>query len=68
METTMVKHQILQKDMKTMARKQMESMRIEQQAAQLKRIQDVRDEIAASGKDHLSDYWIETIEFKVITE
>ena len=40
----------------------------EQQAAQLKRIQAVRDEIAASGKDHLSDYWIETIEFKVITE
>ncbi len=40
----------------------------EQETAQLKRIQDVRDEIAASGKDHLSDYWIETIEFKVITE
>ena len=40
----------------------------EQQTAQLKRIQAVRDEIAASGKDHLSDYWIETIEFKVITE
>jgi hypothetical protein len=38
------------------------------QASQLKRIQDVRDEIAASGKDHLSDYWIETIDFKVITE
>jgi hypothetical protein len=37
-------------------------------ASQLKRIQDVRDEIAGSGKDHLSDYWIETIEFKVITE
>jgi len=40
----------------------------EQMASQLQRIQDVRDEIAASGKDHLSDYWIETIEFKVITE
>jgi hypothetical protein len=40
----------------------------EQLTAQLKRIQDVRDEIAASGRDHLSDYWIETIEFKLITE
>jgi len=40
----------------------------EQMASQLQRIQDVRDEIAASGKDHLSDYWLETIEFKVITE
>ena len=39
-----------------------------QQASQLKKIQDLRDEIAASGKDHLSDFWIETIEFKVITE
>jgi hypothetical protein len=39
-----------------------------QQAPQLKRIQEVRDEIAASGKDHLSDYWIETIEFKVLAE
>lgn len=37
-------------------------------ASQLQRIQDVRDEIAGSGKDHLSDYWIKTIEFKVITE
>ena len=37
-------------------------------ASQLQKIQDVRDEIAASGKDHLSDFWIETIEFKVITE
>ncbi len=37
-------------------------------ASQLQRIQDVRDEIAASGKDHLSDYWIETIDFEVITE
>jgi len=40
----------------------------EQEDAQLERIQAVRDEIAASGQDHLSDYWIETIEFKVITE
>ena len=40
----------------------------EQLTAQLERIQDVRDEIAASGKDHLSDYWLETIDFKVITE
>ena len=40
----------------------------EQQASQLKRIQEVRDEIAASGKDHLSDYWIETIDFRVISE
>ena len=39
-----------------------------QMASQLQRIQDVRDEIAASGKDHLSDYWLETIKFKVITE
>lgn len=39
-----------------------------QMAAQLKRIQEARDEIAASGKDHLSDYWIETVEFKVIAE
>ena len=39
-----------------------------QVASQLERIQDVRDEIAASGKDHLSDYWIETLDFKVITE
>lgn len=28
-------------------------------------IQELRNDIAASGKDHLSDYWIETIEFKV---
>ncbi len=40
----------------------------QQQASQLKKIQDVRDEIAASGKDHLSDYWIETIEFKVLDQ
>jgi len=31
----------------------------------LANIQSLRDEIAASGKDHLSDYWIETIEFAV---
>jgi len=30
---------------------------------QLTQIQSIRDEIAASGKDHLADYWIETIEF-----
>jgi hypothetical protein len=35
---------------------------------QLARIQEVRDEIATSGKDHLSDYWIETIDFKVKSE
>jgi hypothetical protein len=40
----------------------------QQLASQLKRIQEVRDDIAASGKDHLSDYWIETIDFKVIAE
>jgi hypothetical protein len=40
----------------------------EQQASQLQRIQQVRNEIAASGRDHLSDYWIETIDFKVISE
>ena len=28
-------------------------------------IQKLRDDIAASGKDHLSDYWIETIELQV---
>lgn len=28
-------------------------------------IQKLRDDIAASGKDHLSDYWIEAIEFKL---
>lgn len=28
-------------------------------------IQKLRDEIAASGKDHLSDYWIETIELTI---
>ena len=40
----------------------------EQVASQLKRIQEVRDEIASSGKDHLSDYWVETLEFKVLAE
>ena len=39
-----------------------------QKEATLQRIQDVRDEIAASGKGHLSDYWIETISFKVLEE
>ncbi len=39
-----------------------------QEATQLQRIQEVRDEIAASGQDHLSDYWIETIAFKVLAE
>jgi hypothetical protein len=33
--------------------------------AKLAQIQKVRDEIAESGKDHLSDYWIETVSFKV---
>jgi hypothetical protein len=40
----------------------------EQLKNQLTQIQGVRDEIAASGEDHLSDYWIETLEFKVIEE
>lgn len=31
----------------------------------LQNIQSIRDEIAASGKDHLSDYWIEAISFEV---
>ena len=35
---------------------------------QLNKIQKVRDELAESGKDHLSDFWIESIEFKVIKE
>jgi len=35
---------------------------------QLAKIQSVRDEIAASGEDHLSDYWIETLEFEIIKE
>ena len=34
--------------------------------AKLAQIQKVRDEIAESGKDHLSDYWIETLRYKVI--
>ena len=40
----------------------------QQQASQLNRIQEVRDELAASGKDHLSDHWIETLEFKVLSK
>jgi len=36
--------------------------------AKLAQIQKVRDEIAESGKGHLSDYWIETVSFKVIRE
>lgn len=35
---------------------------------QLANIQSVREEIAQSGKDHLSDYWIETSVFEVIKE
>jgi hypothetical protein len=35
-------------------------------AATLENIQSLRDEIIESGKDHLSDYWIETISFKVL--
>ena len=35
---------------------------------QLAKIQKVRDEIAESGKDHLSDYWIETVEYKIIKD
>ena len=40
----------------------------EQREDQLANIQKVRDEIAESGSDHLSDYWIETIVYKVIEE
>ncbi|MFC2098793.1 hypothetical protein ACFLSP_03500 [Bacteroidota bacterium] len=40
----------------------------QQLEVQLAKIQNVRDEIAESGKDHLSDYWIETIILKVIKE
>ncbi len=40
----------------------------EQLKNQLANIQSVRDEIAVSGDDHLSDYWIETLEFVVIKE
>jgi hypothetical protein len=36
--------------------------------SQLEKIQSVRDEIAESGKEHLSDYWIESVEFKVTQE
>ena len=39
-----------------------------QKEATLKQIQSLRDKIAESGKDHLSDYWIETISFKVLEE
>lgn len=35
---------------------------------QLDRIQSVRDEIAQSGKDHLSDFWIETNDFTIVAE
>lgn len=35
---------------------------------ELARIQEVREQIAESGKDHLSDYWIETIEYKVVED
>jgi hypothetical protein len=35
---------------------------------QLANIQSVREEIAQSGNDHLSDYWIETSVFEVIKE
>ena len=34
--------------------------------ATLENIQSLRDEITESGKDHLSDYWIETISYKVL--
>jgi len=37
----------------------------EEEGGALAKIEQIREEIAASGKDHLSDYWIETIEFKV---
>jgi hypothetical protein len=37
-----------------------------QKEATLKRIQSIREEITASGQDHLSDYWIETVSFKVL--
>ena len=35
---------------------------------QLARIQQLRDEIAESDRDHLSDYWIETIEFNIVND
>jgi hypothetical protein len=36
--------------------------------AQLERVNKLREEIAASEKGYLSDFWIETIEFKVLSE
>jgi hypothetical protein len=36
--------------------------------SQLARIQQLRDEIAKSGKDHLSDYWVETLTYRVIKD
>jgi hypothetical protein len=36
--------------------------------SQLDRIQSVREEIAQSGEDHLSDFWIETIAFRVLKD
>jgi len=36
--------------------------------AKLAQIQKIRDEIAESGKDHISDYWIETVSFEVSRE
>ena len=36
--------------------------------AQLDNIQSIRDEIAESGKDHLSEYWVEAISFTVTEE
>ena len=35
-----------------------------QAQATIERIQSIREDIAASGKDHLSDYWIETVSFR----
>ena len=37
-----------------------------QKEATLKQIQSIRDEIAASSEDHISDYWIETVSFEVL--
>ena len=37
-----------------------------QKEATLKQIQSIRDEIAASSEDHISDYWIETVTFEVL--
>jgi len=36
--------------------------------AQLDNIQSIRDDIAESGKDHLSEYWIEAVSFSVLEE